>query len=130
MVKIAAGGRQTLSSRARWLVLLCALCGAISGAALVSSHASASYSFCTGFLNGYDHCDGSYTHLTATQAHGNIHVCAGAVQNGSFYASYICGYQFAEHCYGNETLAPRIHNNEEIGQSMSGDAYHDGETCP
>jgi hypothetical protein len=130
MVRSAATGLWALRSRARALMLLCALCGALGATTLISSHASASYSFCTGWLNGRDHCDGSYTHLTATQAHGNIHVCAAAVQSGSFYGSYACGYQFAEHCYGNETLAPRIHDQEDIGQVMHGDAFHDGEVCP
>lgn len=113
------------------LVAVFALCGTLGAAGRSADNASAHYSFCTGTYTAYQHCDGSYTHLTGTQNYGSLRVCAGAVApDGTFYASYVCGTTFAEHCYGNETLAPRIHNGADQTQDMHGEVYHDGETCP
>lgn len=119
-----------LACRARALMLACALSGALAGAAVVTSHATAYYSFCSqNYLSGA-HCEGSATHLTGTLAYADHSGCAGAYQNGQLYAHYVCQGTLSEHCYGNEVLQPSIENNSIYYSYMSGDVYHDGETCP
>jgi hypothetical protein len=116
--------------RAIMLLAAFAACGALAAAGHSADRASASYSFCTQDINPGDHCDGSATNLRAVIAHGTLRVCAGATQNGAFYGSYSCGDTgYAEHCYGTY-LAPRIHNGDSPVQYMTGQVYHDSETCP
>jgi hypothetical protein len=123
----------------RWRIALAviAVLAALTGAGIASRSASAvNVGYCTGWpVDAFQHCDASERHsLTANQAYNyygqSYQVCAGATLDGSFYGSYACGSQFAEHCYGAANLlVGRIHNSESFTQTMRG-VYFYSETCP
>jgi hypothetical protein len=123
-------------SRRFWLFVLALLATtAFAGASRGTAPAGAySDNFCWyQFVGAHESCYGPDHHLmgvVAYDAYGSDRVCAGANYNGSLFVSYVCGYGIAERCYsGTHALKPKIHNQEDFGQTMRGQSFF-GEPCP
>lgn len=118
------------------LTVLLMVCSGLTGAAAVASPASASDLYCS-FVSiaPGGHCDGPQHHLAGNTVETpgvQWSKCAGAVLNGSFYASYACSYSTAEHCYDrSHLLQPRAHNSDFAYHTFTSRSYYlTTDVCP
>ena len=127
--------RERFGELSRWGTAALAVLLAAGAVVLAAMPAGANtLTFCSGALvSAHGNCYGADHTLTASQAfddYGSDYVCAASHYNGALFASYACGYGFAEHCYSaTHLLKPLIHDPLDHDQYMHGREYW-GENCP
>jgi hypothetical protein len=93
---------------------------------------AATYQYCTGNVNGFDHCDSIvygdlYKNTVYNSQGAGYRVCAGAwnFNTGGFVGSYVCNPGSAFHYYNlPNNYAGRLHNGESFVQAMYGQVTH------